>query len=77
MSFFTQNYFGDFQNSYIIWNNIDKYDFIEQWFDLPEGVGESIVKYTVELYKALVGNSNAEFSWSLTTFNNLEVSIEK
>ena len=76
MSFFSNHYFGDFYNSYMIWSNLDKYDFLENMFQIP-GAGESIAKYTVELYKSLVGDSNEKYSWSLTTFNNFEVLIEK
>ena len=70
-TFFTSHYLGDFEMVDLIWKNQNRVEIIEDQFQLPEGTGESLVKYVNFLHDSYIGKYQQSFSWAQTNYNFL------
>ena len=72
MSFFVNHFFGSFEETDLIYKNKNRFEFLEDHFQLPPDTSESIVQFTASLYNSLIGNSSDDFTWAFTTHLNFE-----
>lgn len=73
---FSSGAFGDFEKMNILWNNQDKFDYIESVFNTGNNTGELLVGYVNYLYNNLIKQYGDQFSWGFTNHQHFKSAIQ-